>query len=181
MKTKLTTILTFLLTSGFFAQTIDKLDEKNGFKDFNLNDNFTKWENQLVYEGKWDDGSKTYLYNGNCCNKVFNYSLEKIILRFNNNKLVGIFITTEKFQKDYKESGKYTEWRSNDFKSINSSFSLLFGEPTTVDTSKVTYIWAGKKVVLLSKYEYLGVQNGDRQQISIIDINYLNSELKSGF
>lgn len=186
MKTLLTSIFTFLIIStSIFAQTIDKLDEKNGFKDFTIGDNFTKWENQLIYEGKLDDGSKAYLYKGNCCNKVFNYSVEKIILRFSSNKLVGIIITTEKFQKDYKESGEYTKWRSDDFESIKSSFSYLFGKPTSVDAAEgsgeVTYIWAGKKVLLLSKYEYLGVQNGDRQQIFIFDINFLNSDIKNGF
>ena len=185
MKTLLTTILTLLLYTGLFAQTIDKLDEKNGFKDFTLGDNLTKWGNQLSYEGKWDDGSLAYLYKGTCCNKVFSYEIEKTILRFSKNKLVGIYLTTQKFQKGYKESGEYTKWRSDDFESIKSSLSYLFGKPTTVDTPKdtgeVKYIWAGKKVMLLSKYEYLGVQNGDRQQISIVDINFLNSDINSGF
>ena len=77
MKTLLTTILTLLFYTGLFAQTIDKLDEKNGFKDFTLGDNLTKWENQLSYEGKWDDGSLAYLYKGTCCNKVFIGNLKK--------------------------------------------------------------------------------------------------------
>ena len=112
MKTLLTTILTLLLYTGLFAQTIDKLDEKNGFKDFTLGDNLTKWENQLSYEGKWDDGSLAYLYKGTCCNKVFSYAIEKTILRSSKNKLVGIYSTMQKFQKGYKESGEYTKWRS---------------------------------------------------------------------
>jgi len=186
MKTLLTSILTLLfISTGLFAQTIDKIDEKNGFKDFTLGDNLTKWESQLSYEGNWDDGSKAYLYKGTCCNKVFNYSVEKIILRFSSNKLVSIYITTEKFQKGYKESGEYTKWRSDDFESIKSSFSYLFGKPTSVDapegSGEVTHYWAGKKVILSSKYEYLGVQDGDRQQINIVDINFLNSGIKSGF
>lgn len=176
---------TFMLTTGLLAQTIDKLDEKNGFKDFTLGDNYSKWESQLRLEGSWDDGSKAYIYNGLCCNKVFNYSVEKIILRFSSNKLVGIYITTEKFQKGFKESGEYTKWRTDDFESIKSSFSYLFGKPTSVDapegSGEISYLWTGKKVLLVSKYEYLGVQNGDRQQINIIDLNFANANIKSGF
>ncbi len=49
MKTLLTTIfVSLIISTHLFAQTIDKLDEKNGFKDFTLGDSFTKWENQII-------------------------------------------------------------------------------------------------------------------------------------
>ena len=70
----------FLIFSVAFAQTIDQLDKKNGFKDFTLGDAFSKWQSQLKLERNWDDGSKTYLYRGTCCNMVFNYPVEKINL-----------------------------------------------------------------------------------------------------
>ena len=103
MKRFLTSIFVSLIfLTGLFAQTIDKLDQKNGFKDFTLGDTYSKWEGQLSLEGNYDDGSKAYLYKGTCCNKVFDYPVEKIILKFNNNKLIAIYITTEKFQKEYR-------------------------------------------------------------------------------
>jgi hypothetical protein len=178
--------LTFFISYSATCQTIEKLDVKNGFKDFTLGDNLSKWQSQLSFEGDYDDdGSKAYLYTGECCTKIFNYNVEKIILRFSNNKLASINITTEKFQKSYEESGKYTDWRSDDFESIKKSFSILFGNPTDIETSKnsseVTHFWLGKKVGLISKYENLGYKSGDRQQISIIDITALKSSVESGF
>lgn len=177
--------ITFCISYSGICQTIDKLDVKNGFKDFTLGDNFSKWQSQLSFEGDFDDGSKAYLYTGECCNKIFNYNVEKIILRFSNNKLVSINITTEKFQKSYEESGKYTDWRIDDFESIKKSFSILFGNPTDIKTSKnsgeVIHFWFGKKVALISIYENLGYKSGDRQQISIIDLTVLKSSIENGF
>jgi hypothetical protein len=175
---------TFLICTGVFAQTIDQLDKKNGFKDFALGDGFSKWQSQLKLERNWDDGSRTYLYRGTCCNMVFNYPVEKIQLKFKNNKLVVISITTEKFQKGYRESGEYSKWRPDDFESIKASIATLFGEPTLYDpvgSLNVTYIWKGKRVLLTSEYQYLGGQDGDRQLINISDLSYVYSELKRGF
>lgn len=178
-------VVAFIISSPVMCQTIDKLDEKNGYKDFKLGDSYSKWENQLKYEGDYDDGSKAYSYQGECCKKIFEYNIEEIILRFSNNKLVIIDITTEKFQKEYNISGKYTDWRAVDFESINSSFSIIFGKPTQVemskDTGEVIHIWAGKKVMLISRYENLGYKSGDRQIITIIDINELKKNVNGGF
>ncbi len=178
-------ILSFFLLATAFGQTIDKLDEKNGFKDFTLGDSYTKWQSQLKFEGNWNDGTKAYIYTGYCCQKVFDYAVDKIVLRFNGDKLVGIYITTKNFQKGYAESGEYTKWRSDDFESLKSSFSYLYGKPTSYDapegSGEVTYIWTGKKVILFSKYEYLGIQNGDRQQIIVADMIFLNKGIEDGF
>jgi hypothetical protein len=87
------------LISTAIGQTITKLDDKNGFKDFTLGDSLIKWHNQLNFEANWEDDTKAYLYTGSCCQKLFDYQVEKIILRFSEEKLVGIYITTEKFQK----------------------------------------------------------------------------------
>ncbi|MBP6302795.1 MAG: hypothetical protein KBB37_05810 [Bacteroidia bacterium] len=186
MKILFTSIFVSLIFSTpLFAQTIDKLDEKNGFKDFKLGDTFLKWQNQIVLEGNWDDSSKAYLYKGPCCDKVFEYPIDKIVLRFKNNKMVGIYITTKKFQKGYIESRVNTKWRTDDFESIKASFSYLFGNPSSFDmpenSGMVTHLWLGKKVLLTSTYEYLGIENGDRQQINILDISILNSKIKNGF
>jgi len=185
MKKLLTIIFASLLIfTSVFAQTIDQLDKKNGFKDFTLGDAFSKWESQLKLERNWDDGSKTYQYRGTCCNMVFNYPIEKLNLKFKNNKLVVINITTEKFQKGYFESGEYSKWRPDDFESIKASISSLFGEPTLYDpvgSLNVTYLWKGKRVLLTSEYQYMGGQNGDRQQINISDLSYVYSDIKSGF
>ena len=180
-------ILIFCLFLANYAhgQTINKLDEKNGFKDFKLGDSYTKWSNYLTFDGTWKDGSKAYVYTGNCCNTVFEYDIESIILRFYSEKLVAIILTTKKFQESFDVSGQYTNWRSKDFESIKTSFSILFGPPTGLDkgenTGTITHSWIGKKVVLFSVYEYLGTISGDRQKIIIGDLNFSNSDIQNGF
>jgi hypothetical protein len=168
-----------------FGQTISELDSKNGFKDFKIGDLLSKWQSNLTFDGTWDDGSKAYLYNGTCCNKVFDYEVAKTILRFKDNKLVGIYITTKKFQEGYTSSGVYTKWRPDDFESIKNSFTYLFGPPfsTTKDdkTGSIIHIWRGKKISLVSTYEYLGIMDGDRQQIVVLDNAFIDKGMKDGF
>jgi hypothetical protein len=181
MKKLTSLIFSLFICTMIYSQTIDKLDEKKGFKDFILGDSYEKWQSQLKFEGASDDGSRAYVYIGSCCNKVFNYPVDRIVLRFNNSELVAIYITTMRFQKEYEYSGKYTEWRTVDFENIKSSFSSLFGPPTHVDAPNDRYIWLGKKVMLISKYENLGVKEGDRQQITVVNISYLNKNVNNGF
>ena len=185
MKKILLSVLFLQISLLFFGQNINDLDSKNGFKDFTIGDPFSKWEKNIQNDGIWDDGSPSYLYNGSCCNKLFNYDVERIKLRFNKGQLVGIYITTKKFQKEYIESGEFTKWRKDDFENIKMSFSMLFGPPTSFlndeETSEVSYTWIGKKVGLISTYQYLGVRNGDRQQISIVSLSYLQETMKNGF
>ena len=180
---KLLLILLCLPMIGF-GQDIDKLDEKKGFKDFKLGDTYTKWQSQITHNKSLDNQyTKGYLYSGNCCQKVFNYPVEQIILRFKEDILVGIHITTKKFQQEFAKSGRHTEWRADDFESINNSFSRLFGEFTSYDTrnSEMSFIWEGEKVILFSNYDYLGVKNGDRQIIHVIDMKYHNLLSNDGF
>ena len=90
----------------------------------------------------------------------------------------------EKFQKKYSESGKYTTWRTDDFQSVNFSLSELFGKPVydgKKDSGITTFHLTGKKVALLSNYQYFGVENGDRQYLVVFDLNFHNSTRKSGF
>jgi hypothetical protein len=185
MKTITSILFIMLLIVNATGQTIDKLDDRNGYKDFTLGDSFLKWQDQLKFEADWENDSKAYLYTGVCCQKVFDYNVDKIILRFSKEKLVGIYITTEKFRKVDAESGQNIKWRNDDFESIKSSFSELYGEPSTYDASEgsndLTYIWLGKRVVLFSKYEFLGVQKGDRQQIIVADLYFLNKGIENKY
>ena len=180
---KLLLILLCLPMIGF-GQNVKKLDEKKGFKDFKLGDAYSKWQSQITPNKISDNKySKAYIYVGECCQQVFNYPLENIILRFQENILVSIHITTKKFQKEFAKSGINTEWRPDDFESINNSFTRLFGEFTSYDTrkQKVSFIWEGEKVILFSNYDYLGVKNGDRQIIHVIDMKYHNLLSNDGF
>lgn len=167
------------------GQTIKDLDEKNGFKEFTLGDDLFKWGAQLEYKGRNDDNSIIYTYTGNCCSKVFQYDIDDITLIFSERILVGIGITTKKLQKEYAVSGKYTRIRTDDFNNVKASLAYLFGEPTAYDVlendASFMYSWMGKKVILILAYEYLGVSNGDRLNINVIDLDYVNKGVESGF
>lgn len=179
MKKRMTVILTIILLSNYsFSQTLDKLDEKRGFKEFAIGDSYDKWKSQVKEIGLWKDGGTGYEYIGNCCDEIFDYPVGKILLRFNNKILEAIIITTGNFQKPFSETGEYTKWRPDDFGRIKSLFSQLFGQPTSMkdDGGNVTFYWQGKEVVLISKYEYLGVKSGDRQQITIGKANNILKE-----
>jgi hypothetical protein len=172
MKTFLISILIFLtFTTHLFSQTIDDLDKKNGFKDFSLGDDFSKWKSQLVFISDLEDNSKFYLYKGTCCNMLFDYPIEQLFLRFEDNKLVEIYIETAKFREDYKDSGVYNPWRKDDYERINKFFIGLFGQPNgyNYSSSEFTFFWTGKKVQLRSTYENKGITQGDRQIVSILE------------
>ena len=91
MKNTLLYLLLFL-TCNCFSQTIDKLDERNGFKDFKLGDSFDKWKTSLEYIGINPDEEKLYKYTGVCCKDVFDSQAENIELIFAKNGLIYIGI-----------------------------------------------------------------------------------------
>lgn len=169
-----------ILIVQLFGQGVRQLDEKNGFKDFNLGDEYIKWSSQLKFINSSDDIT-IFEYTGNCCNKLFDFNLAKIGLAFSDSKLVIISLTTDYFQEPYSISNDFTKWRSQDFEYINDSFTQLFGEPTDKNLEKATFYWTGQKASLTSKYEYLGVRNGDRQNITLISIDYLKKIKNKGF
>lgn len=174
-----------IIFNGLSAQSITQLDQKNGFKEFKIGDSYSKWRDQLDYIGSKNNGkNKAYLYKGECCKMVFEYPLEEIMLVFIDNKLNSIRLTLEQIQKKYELSGSYTEIDLSTFKSLNSSFIKLFGKPTDFFTSendeKFFCTWNGKKVLLLTMWEYLGYKSGDRNVISISK-NELSKKIKNGF
>lgn len=178
-------LISILLVPVVSAQSIDELDTKNGFKEFTLGDSFTKWRTQCVFKDFYENGTKGYTFIGKCCNKVFNYEIDQIILRFNSDTLVGIDITSKELQKSYAETGVYAIWRDGDIESIRQSLSNLFGEATGVGMSRssgdLSYEWVGEKVYLFLQYDYSGPLKGDRIKISVISLGYLKSSVQEGF
>ncbi len=185
LKCNLKILIFIFLKFSFFAQNIDKLDEKKGFKEILIGDSFDKWKSSLKYNGINNDGSSEYLFIGSCCKKLFDYNIEQINIVFYQNKIVEIRIITEKFQKPKNISGEFTEFREDDFKKINDSFISLFGKPSSVEIPEnsgiVIYYWISKNIYLFSKYEYLGVNNGDRQVVIVSDLKYSKKSLEDGF
>ncbi|WBM74829.1 hypothetical protein [Saprospira grandis] len=177
--------LLIFLAIGFMgqAQSLAQLDQKKGFKEFQLGDSYTKWSDALSYKGSYSDGAKEYLYTGACCQQLFNYELDRILLRFYEGKLVGIHLRTEKTQESYEVSGKYTNWQIDDLENLVGLFSNLFGKPSDVGKNEdgVSFFWQGKKVLLVATYKYLGVSYGDRLEVKVLDDPYFRGFLGNGF
>ena len=96
--------LTLILTIVFFnqviipSQTTVQLDEKNGFKDIKLGDDFTKWTTNLQLIKALPDNETIYKYTGTCCQEVFSTPVETIEIIFANNKIVYIGIYLKPYQ-----------------------------------------------------------------------------------
>ena len=161
--------LLFVILTSFSFMTIavgqnipvsKKLDEKNGFKEFQIGDSFSKWQTNLTFNNSNGD-KKYYTYTGSCCQKVFSIDLESIILGFKDNKLVLIYLETKTVKSE--SSG----WVSSDYKLIKGSFEMLFGVKSPDirsddNSGNVASFWEGEKLFLDLKYEYMGVkQFGD--------------------
>jgi hypothetical protein len=169
-------LLCFFVTTVSFSQNIEKLDEKNGFKDFKLGDSFQKWQSSLSYQGS-KKNVKRYYYKGSCCNTIYEYPIESILLDFSNNKLVQIAL----LHKTVPENGSYTEI---DMSKIYSKLIDSFGVFTTKDTtsdSKIFLMWFGKKVDLLFVWTYLGISEGQQYEVIVSDSEFSNKEKSDGF
>lgn len=167
-------IICLIITTKSLSQiTYNKiLDEKNGFKDFKINDDYSKWINELEYTNSADDGIKYYDYKGNCCERVFTYDLESIRLGFKNNKLVVIYLSTLT-KKDYSEN-----WISSEFKSLKWSFEELFEEktnefPVDDNSGDVKCGWIGKNIHLSLTFEYMGLKKFGDEYIKTTRCNIL--------
>jgi len=174
-----------IITNVLFSQSIKDLDNKNGFKDFKLSDSYSLWEDDLIFLNNIGNDTKLYNYEGNCCEKLFEYDIAKIALIFKENKLVSLRITTRKLQESKDVSGKSTEYYGKDAQSINSSLAFLFGEPTSKrvpeNSSAVFYDWESENILLISKYDFLGTFSGDQMEITIGLKSYIFRNIKNGF
>lgn len=133
-----------------------KLDEKHGFKDFKIGDDFNKWAGELLYTNSDEGGAKYYKYIGKCCNKIFSYDIETIRLGFKKDKLGMILLITP---TDYIGGSKIKI--SDEFYSIKSNLDLLLEveSPITSKNSEGSdfyAIWMGKKILLILEYEFMG-------------------------
>lgn len=190
MKRAFQLFLLSIISVVVLGQNNTELDIKNGFKDFQLGDDYTKWKDvmtELPYKNPSSvpTGSKLYKYTGTCCQQIFDINLKEIKLTFYKNKLVVIDLITENFKKIYNLES--TIFNQKGYKELNQSLTNLFGNPGFYDTPEnqaPIYIitgWAGKKNALLSRYNYIGTREGDYATISFYDIAYNRLMLSSGF
>lgn len=178
----------FCLTFPLFvnSQTNFKLDSKNGFKDFQIGDSFSKWSNDLTVSRKGSNSRDIFTYTGSCCRKVFDYNAKAIELEFKNSKLITIYITLEQWEKP-RTSGQFTDLGKcfDKFENIRSNFVYLFGEPAGLDSNEesgsMTLFWLGRKIALSATCEYEGISNGCKPYIIIGDMTAVNQEIDNGF
>lgn len=166
------TFLCLFLSTITYSQSIEKLDEKNGFKDFKLGDSFYKWQNELTLQGT-KNNVKTYKYNGTCCNTVYEYPLESILLDFADNKLVEISLLHKTGASSELDIAKI-------YKKLIDSFGV-FSDKDTSNNGKVFMYWFGEKVDLLYVWTYLGVNVGQSYEILIYDKVFLDKKTSDGF
>ncbi|TXD80921.1 hypothetical protein ESY86_19760 [Subsaximicrobium wynnwilliamsii] len=158
------------------------LDEKNGFKDLKIGDNYSKWSSDLTLTNT-DNGIKYYDFIGSCCKKLFSSDLEKIGLGFKNNILDVIFLTTPT-ERDYSES-----WTSSEYRYLKGSFGEVLEEKAYEsapddNSGDINSIWLGNKIQLILTFEYMGLKDFDGKYIKTSRCKVLISkrpDLKSGF
>jgi len=189
-KTNMKTIavLTFLLFIVLLspAQSVKELDTKHGFKEFLLSDDFSKWDDKVIYNRTWNDGAKSYLYKGSLGQQVFDLKVKDIELKFIENKLIGIYITTKPFYPTYEETGSYPDMGLSNYKNLVSKFDALFGSSTSIlpersNPTDLKNIWTGETTLLLVQYDYQGIEKGGRAYVIVLDKNTEDKKLQGGF
>lgn len=177
-------LLTSALTTN--SQTIAKLDEKNGFKDFKLGDTYETWSSNLTYVSTTTDGEKRYTYTGTCCQEVFTTSVQEIDLLFSSdNKLVYITIFLKPYQ-DYRGTNTPAAFNypNDNYELLVINFKSLFGAAEKVypdNSANVFYsnCWAGSKVVLITSYYFYS--NYDYSRVTVMNKDYYTKKKESGF
>ncbi len=182
--------LLFLIFSfqanSLLAQSIEKLDEKNGFKSFKIGDNKSKYEGNLTFsEFIAEDKITVYSYSGNEPDLylVFDTKIDFIKLFFDSsNKLIGISL-----YKKYSPNGDHFGEAINDNKILLNNFEELFGKAngkidvTTSKVERIGFSWTSKNLVLEVTVNYWGLKVGSGNAILIFKKSYLRKKLDSGF
>lgn len=169
-----------------YSQNLDSLDRKNGFKDLKLGMPYSKISSDLHLFKTLEDNSKIYNYTGVCCNKLFDYNLSSVQLKFYNDKLVEIHLKGNLTIADPPGSSSDMSIGWSKYKSVVGNFTQLFGIPTDshlTTPEENTYciqshVWDGKKVTLFSSFWY----EGDTYfTVLIQDKTFYSNNIKSGF
>jgi hypothetical protein len=181
------------LTHNSKAQSAEELEERRGFKEFELGDSYSEWESDIERLGKTDQGYLGYKYVGECCQSVFDWEVQQLWLGFSDKRLVSIRIFTDPFS-----SGKCSEDpfniedpvdmknSNNEFNSLKSSLSALFGEPTYSWSNEegkaiVVHAWESESVLLALKQMYFGICESSLASIQVREKDFFNKELNDGF
>lgn len=171
-----------------FSQTIDKLDEKAGFKTIKLNDSISIYKGRIEYF-KSNEIMTSYSFIGEDQDlwKLFDIPLSTITLFFNNKtKKIVLIQLISVYSKDQYANDHYKKAIA-DFKIVVSNFNSLFGKNTggnaeeTTEKSTISNAWEGKKVLLMVDVSYFGLNKYSEISTTITDLKMLNSNIEDGF
>lgn len=189
MKRMIVVVLFHSILIGYcLSQTIDKLDERAGFKTIKLNDSISIYKGRIEYF-KSDETITSYSFIGEDQDlwKLFDIPLSTITLYFNNKtKKIFLIQLISVYSKDQYASEHYRKAIA-DFKIVVSSFNSLFGKNTSVDSeettekSTISNTWEGKKVLLMVDVSYYGLNKFSEISTTIADLKMLNSKIGDGF
>src|SRR5687767_10661203 len=140
-------LITFMLYSAIsYAQTIEKLDEKNGFKDFKLGDHVSKYNGRLI-DKKTSvayPSIATYHWSGDT-QYLFEYPITEIDLIFMYDSLCVIRL--------YIRSDDAIV-ASTDFIDLYKYFNRLFGDGES-NPEAIAVTWRGNSTHLKLESEYV--------------------------
>lgn len=181
------------LANSSRAQSVEELEERRGFKEFELGDSYSEWESDIERLGESDKGYLRYKYVGKCCESVFDWRVQQLWLGFSDKKLVSIQIFTDAFSSGECSEDPFNiedpvdmEKSNDEFNSLESSFSALFGEPTHSwynEEGKVVlvHVWESETVLLALKQMYFGICKASLASIQVREKEFFNKELNDGF
>ena len=153
-RTSFITIFLFI-SNLIFAQSVNDLDIKNGFRNFKLGSspsqikNIVKNKNQLSA----NPNIVTYDYVGNDIEYVYHVKVDQVTLRFFKNKLFGIAIS-------FGNVGKSRDFELYEFNSIRYALEKIYGIDWYYLNNHSGLLlngamWEGKNVELqLSRVDY---------------------------
>lgn len=146
---KQTIITIFILFSNFiFAQSVNDLDIKNGFRHLKLGSSPSQIKNIVKQENQFSNNPNilTYDYIGSDIDNIFNVKVDKVILHFFKNKLFNISVNFGNLEYS-------TDFEMYEFNNILSALERTYGtdwvRPTNDDGIILNgAIWDGKNVRL---------------------------------
>jgi len=194
MKNIFTILNLLVFMTSAIGQTIEKLDERNGFKTLKFGTTLDKFKNELEYKGtgKAHD-TNIFIYKGNNSElkKVFDTEFDILYLSFDfdelltilSSKLVGIYLV-----KTY--SGGYdSDWFK---RCLDTHIDILTKFVSIIGKYHFSVLdeygqhcggkWIGKKVLLRVYYKYYGVEAGKAElTVEFESVDFLKGRLEKGF
>ena len=163
-----------LFISGFIlSQSINNLDEKNGFKSYKLGTSKLEIEKKFNLK-KYDNEENTYLVVDSPDRNVFNYDVKGTFLTFDKNQKLGLIKIIAESNTGKGEIG-----------ALEPNFRTLFGMETETGSLEkkgdVYQTWQGKKVNLDVNYLYRGTEKGWITIIQIYTKSFMSESLNNGF